>query len=121
MLGAAQAHDAVGTVEQGFGRYAACGHDHFRRNQFHHPVHEGTAYGQLLRLRIAVSGRAPVIHIGDESVFLAVAVDRGQHLVEQLPGLADKGQALAVLVGAGAFADHHQAGAGRAVIDDCIF
>ena len=121
MFRATQAHDAICAIEQGLGWHAARGNNHFRSDQFHHPIHKRTTYGELLGFRIAVGRGAPVIHIGNEGIFRAVTVNGRQHLVEQLSGLAHKGQALAVLFGARSFADHHQAGTRRAIIDDCIF
>ena len=55
----------------------------------------------LLRRRRAISRRAPIDRVGDVDVLLAEA-DRREHAVEQLPGAADKGLALQILVAAGA-------------------
>ena len=62
----------------------------------------------LLRRRRAISRRAPIDDVGDVDVLFAEA-DRCEHAVEQLPGAADKGLALQILVAAGRLADHHDA------------
>jgi len=48
----------------------------------------------------------------------AVEADRRQHLVQQLPGPSDEGQALAIFVGARRLADDHDVGVGIAVGED---
>ena len=63
----------------------------------------------LLRRRRAVARRAPIDRVGDVDVLLGEP-DRGEHAVEQLPGAADKGLALQILVAARRLADHHDAG-----------
>ena len=63
----------------------------------------------LLRRRRAISRRAPIDRVGDVDVLLAEA-DRREHAVEQLPGAADKGLALQILIAAWRLADHHDAG-----------
>ena len=63
----------------------------------------------LLRRRRAISRRPPIDRVGDVDVLLGEP-DRGEHAVEQLPGAADKGLALQILVAARRLADHHDAG-----------
>src|SRR5947209_11751070 len=61
-------------------------------------AHEvGLALRDLLRLRVAVSGRPALEHVRDEGV-AAVEADLAEQRVEQLAGLADDRLALQVLV-----------------------
>ena len=64
----------------------------------------------LLRQRVAVVRRPALQDVGDVDL-LALEQDGLQDLVEQLAGAAHERLALAVLVGAGRLADHHQVGA----------
>ena len=81
---------------------------------------EGQALRRFLRRGIAIVRRAPVDDIGDVGVGVAVQPDAGQHLVQQLPGAADKGLADAVFVAARRFADEHDAARRRAVGEDGV-
>ena len=56
--------------------------------------------------RVPVLRRAALHHVGDVDLG-AVQMDDLQHIVQQLPGPAYKGNTLLVLVLAGAFADEH--------------
>ena len=56
--------------------------------------------------RVPVLRRAALHHVGDVDLG-AVQMDDLQHIVQQLPGPAYKGNTLLVLMLAGAFADEH--------------
>ena len=64
--------------------------------------------------RVAVAGGAPGNQVGDQEL-RPVEPDARQHAVEQLAGRADERLAGPVFLGAGAFADQHQAGSRVAV------
>ncbi len=64
----------------------------------------------LVRLRVAVAGRAALEHVRDVDV-AALEPDLREQLLEQLPGLADERETLLVLVEAGRLADEHEVGA----------
>ncbi|MNN39484.1 hypothetical protein D3C81_1535230 [compost metagenome] len=61
----------------------------------------------LLRLRIAVAGRAALQHIGDKDITVARQAQRAKHVVEQLAGLADERLTLQVFVLARGLAHEH--------------
>src|SRR3990170_1432779 len=60
--------------------------------------------------RITLGWRAALQDIADIAVALAVEAHRLEHLREELPGQADEGLALRVLVGARRLADAHELG-----------
>ena len=62
--------------------------------------------------RVAVARRAALDHIADVDA-RAVQIDELQHVVQELPGAADEGRALQVLLFAGALADEHHLGVVR--------
>ena len=62
----------------------------------------------LQRLGVAVAWRAALERVGDVHIFAARQVERGEHAVEQLAGLAHERLTLAVFFLAGRFADDHQ-------------
>ena len=64
------------------------------------------AGGKLLGLRIAITGRAALEHVGDENVLRARQADRLQHRIQELARGADERLALTVLLRAGRLADH---------------
>ena len=68
-------------------------------------------------LRRAIARRTALDHIGDIDL-LALETHGRNHVVEQLPGAAHKGQSLRVLVGSGPFAHKHQPRRWRAVGKD---
>ena len=74
---------------------------------------ERQAARHLFRPGIAIAGRAALEDVGDEHRFARQA-DGQQHGVEQLPGAAHEGLALAVLLGARRFADDQPLGTGVA-------
>ena len=83
-------------------------HQHLGGIELDLPGEEGRAGLDLFRRRRAVAGRAPIDGIGDVDIVLGKP-DRLKHAVEQLPGAADEGLALQILVAAGRFADQHEA------------
>jgi hypothetical protein len=70
-------------------------------------LQEGAADAGLFRRRVAVAGRAALDGVGDEDL-LALEIDGGEHLVQQLAGAPDEGLALSVLVQIRTLADQHQ-------------
>ena len=70
-------------------------------------LEEGLAGGDLVGLRVAVPRRAALHHVRDVDL-LAPEAHRLDHLREELPGLADEGLALRVLVGARPLAHEHE-------------
>src|ERR1035437_1014161 len=79
------------------------------------PVEELAADLHFIRFRGAILRRTALHHVGDVNI-LAEELDAFllrrvfDHLGEQLSGAADEGDALRVLIGAGAFADEDQRG-----------
>ena len=65
----------------------------------------------LVRLRVAVPGRAAFDDVRDVDVLPAHA-DPLEQLLQQLPGLSDERDALLVLVEAGRLTDEHEVGVG---------
>ena len=82
-------------------------------------MQKGKADGGFLRGRLAITGRAPVHDIRNVNI-LPGQSDRGEHPVQQLAGATNKGQALAVLVGARRLADEHDSGGWIAIRKDQI-
>ena len=78
---------------------------------------EGRAGVALFGLGGAVAGGAAFDDVGDVDLF-ALETHGGDHVVEQLAGFADEGNALRVFVGAGAFTDEHKARVWGAVGED---
>ena len=85
--------------------------DELRLDQLDLPEEVRLARLDLVGLRIAVPRRAALDHVGDVDVG-ALEADPGEQLLEQLPRLADEGDALLVLVEARRLADEHQLGVG---------
>ena len=83
--------------------------DDGRLDQLDLPEEMALARLDLVRLRVAVPGRAALQDVRDEDV-AALQSDPGEQLVEQLARLADERQSLLVLVEAGRLADEHQLG-----------
>ena len=81
-------------------------HQDFRLHQLHLPPQIAAARLLLGVQRVPVLRRAALHHVGDVDLG-AVQMDDLQHIVQQLPGPAYKGNTLLVLVLAGAFADEH--------------
>ena len=84
--------------------------DHLRLDQLDLAEEVRLAGLDLVRLRVAVAGRAAFEDVRHKDV-VPGNPDSGEQPVEQLPGLADEGDALLVLVEAGSLADEHQVGA----------
>ena len=115
----AQLPDRLARAEQALGRDAperqhdlGLQHRELRRQ-------EGRAGGELVSFRIAIGGRPALHGVGDVDL-VAGQLDfaRLEHLGEELPRAPDERQALRVLVGAGALADHDQLGARVARAED---
>jgi hypothetical protein len=98
-------------------REVAEGRDHARLDQIHLLLEPRPARVDLLRLRVAVAGRAALEDVRDEDV-VAVHPDLAEELVQELPGAADERHPLAVLLGSGRLADEHQVGVGVARPED---
>ena len=94
-------------------------HDHPRVDRLDLAVEVGQAGGQLIRERIAVVRRPVLDHVGDEHL-LAAQPDRAQQVVEELPGGADEGAPLLVLVPAGGLSDQHHLGVRVALAGDAF-
>src|SRR6476660_8078316 len=106
---AAEPHDALADAENALGRGAAEQHQHLRLEQLDLPGEERRASLDLFWRRRAVAGRTPIDRVGDVEMRL-VEPDRRQHTVEHLPGAADEGLALQILVAAWSLADQHEVG-----------
>ena len=96
--------DAEIRPDEPHGRNAPKADDDARLQQPELPLEPAEAGVLLLRLRVAVSGRAAFDDIADIAV-VPPEVDDRQHVVEQLPGRADEWLAAQVLLLAGAFPD----------------
>ena len=93
------------------------GDDDLRTDNFNLAEEKRRAGVGFVRLRRAVLRRAAFDHVGDVD-FFALEAHGADHVVEQLAGAAYERQALRILVGAGTFANKHEAGAGRAIGKD---
>ena len=91
------------------GRDAAQTHDDLRVHQDHLPAQIAYAGILLCVQRIPVLGRAALDNVGD-IYRLPLKPDHLQHIVQQLPGSAHKGQTLLILAGAGPFPDEQHLG-----------
>ncbi len=76
----------------------------------------GTGVG-FFRLGDPVLGRPALYDVGDVDLF-SLESRGGDHVVEELAGTADKGQALRVLVGSWSLAHKHETRVGVAVAKD---
>ena len=104
-----QARDAGGVAAQELrGEVAQRAHDE-RLDQLDLLEEVGGAVLDLGRLGIAIARRAAFQEVQDEHL-PAVQPDLPEQLVQQLPRLADEGQALPVLVGSRGLAHEHQVG-----------
>ena len=72
------------------------GHEQCRVEDLQLASQEWPAGGDLVRLRVAIVGRAALHHVGDEDVVPSPA-DHAQQLIEEIAGTAHEGAALAVL------------------------
>ena len=73
----------------------------------------------FLQRRRPVARRAPEDGVGDKHLVLEVY--RGQHPIQQLAGLTDKGFAALIFIGTGAFTNQHDLGIGLAAGEDGLF
>src|SRR6476620_4780057 len=111
------ASDAERPPGEELGREVAERCDHFRLDQLDLAKEVRLARLDLVLLRVAVAGWAALEDVRDIDV-LAPEVDAGEQPLEQLPRLADEGDALLVLVEAGRLADEHQVGVRVARAED---
>ncbi len=114
---AAQGGEGLLDAEQVEGGGGAEGDDDLGLDDVDLPDEELGAGVGLDGLGGAVGGGAALDDVGDVDL-LAPEAHGGDHVVEELAAFADEGEALEVLVGAGAFADEHEAGVGVAVGED---
>ena len=91
--------------------------DHLRLDQLDLAEEVRLARLDLVLLRVAVAGRTALEDVRDVDV-LPPQLDAREQPVEQLPRLADEGDALLVLVEARRFADEHQVRARIAGAED---
>ena len=106
----AQAGDAGIAVEQRLRGEAPHGDDQLGLDQLDLAQQVRRALPYLLRLRVAIARRAAFQDVGDIHVLAALQADRGEHVVEQPPGLPDEGLAQPVFLGAGRLADQQPVG-----------
>src|SRR5205085_11062396 len=117
LLLAVDARDAGRLPGEELGREVAERRDDARLDQLDLPEEVALAGLDLLRLRVAVPGRAALDHVRDVDP-APLEADPGQQPLEELPRLADERHALLVLVEAGRLADEHQVGGGIAGAED---
>ena len=103
--------DACGVARQELGGEVAERADDLGPDDLDLPEQVRAAGLDLLRLRVAVVGRAALEDVGDVDL-LARHADGREQLLEQLAGLAYERPALLVLVVAGRLSHEHQVGAG---------
>ena len=112
LLLAVHPRDPERTPGEKLGREVAERRDHLRLDQLDLAEQVRLARLDLVLLRVAVAGRTALEDVRDVDV-LAAEIDACEQPVEQLPRLADEGDALLVLVEARRFADEHQLRARR--------
>jgi hypothetical protein len=97
-------------VQQAVHRRLAKQHDNLRPDQGNLAFEIRPAGGHLGRFRRAIAGRPAFDRIGDIDLLATNQIDGGQHVVEQLAGLADEGFALHILIRARPLADEQPVG-----------
>ena len=117
LLLAVHARDPERPPGEELGREVAERRDHLRLDQLDLAEEVRLARLDLVLLRVAVAGWAALEDVRDVDV-LAPELDSGEQPLEQLPRLADEGDALLVLVEAGSLADEHQVGVRVARAED---
>ena len=100
--------------DQPLGGNAAQADHNLRADQPELLPQPGQAGIPFLRQRIPVLGRAAFHDVGDKDIFLPGEIHRFQILIQQLAAAAHKGQALFILILAGALTDEHDLGSGAA-------
>ena len=90
----------------------------FRRHHLDLPVQEGRARRALLGRGRAIARRTALHDVRDVRVAAPLAADRGEHVVEEAPGLSHERLALLVLVRARALADEKPRPGPRAHAED---
>ena len=117
--GAAQGGEGLFHAEHVGGGGTAEGDDDLGTDDVDLFEEEGAAGAGFDGLGGAIGGRAALYDVGDVDLF-ALEAHGGNHIVKELAGLADEGEAGGVFVGTGAFADEHEAGVGVAVAEDDV-
>ncbi len=112
---AAHLADGRCVIQQKLCGNAAQAEDDPGPHQFDLPLQVLAAVGRLLGQRIAVFWRAALDDVADVDVLAAHLHALGDDVVELLPGPADEGHSLKVLVLARRLADEHQIGLGRTI------
>src|SRR5262249_11044833 len=100
MQAPAQARDARLGAEQRLHREAPHREYQFGLDQLELAQQVRRALRDLEGLGVAVARRAALEYVADVDVLAACEADRGEHVVEQPPGLADERLAARVLLGA---------------------
>jgi len=116
---AAQLGDRLLAAEQGAGPRRSQGHDHLGLDGLYLAQHEGAAAVDLVHVGVAVARRAALEDVADVDRLPGephAADDPG----EDLPGLADEGLPLQVLVAARRLADKDYPGLGGADAEDQV-
>src|SRR5690242_14811586 len=106
--------------QQVLGRGCAQGHDDLGADGGDLPHEERNAGFALVAFRCAVPRRPALDYVGNVDV-LAAQAHGGDHIVQQLPGAAHKGQALLIFIGPRAFTNEHQLGMNVAGAEDDVF
>jgi hypothetical protein len=117
--GAAQGAEGLFDAEEVGGGGGSEGDDDLGADDVDLFEEKGRAGVGLDGLGSAVGRGAAFDDVGDVDLVAAQA-HGGDHVVEELAGLADEGDAGGILVGAGAFADEEEAGVGVAVAEDDV-
>jgi hypothetical protein len=112
MHAAAQLADRLACAEEALGRDAAERQDDLGLEHGQLRGKERRARGELVGLGIAIARRPAHDRVADVDLVAGeLDLARLEHLGEELSGPADERKPLGVLVGARAFADHHELGA----------
>ena len=85
---------------------SAEGDDNFRFYNFELPLQKWNAGHDFFRTRVAVVGRAAFEHVANKNI-LSQQTHRGDDLIKELAGAADKRPALLIFVTAGSFTYKH--------------
>lgn len=117
---ATQTHDPLFGTKQLLGCRAAQKDQHFGIDQLDMAMDERTHHFALVKAGLAIARRAPWQDIGDIGI-CAVPLDRGHHLVQQLPCAAHEGKALHILIPPRRFTDKHQVRFWIAISENQIF
>ena len=83
-------------------------------------MQKGGTGGNFILFRVPVVRGPALYQVGNETIGISVQIDGPQHLVQQLSRPAHKGPARAVLIGPGAFPNHHHQGPRKAFAGNCL-